>query len=316
MSKKLEIGKTEIVIYPERGHSCVISERISGSSSGYGQRFSSSKLPEKLIAVYIGREIIEGEFYDKYILKEIPEELERLRLEGEAGFKNQSAILDSVAEILRAETEDGKQIKYVRSVTDEDINKLFNILVDFENKKVYQEEIDKDINVIESFGNSLRINSHFSRREIERIRRHIKSEYIYLTSYRYYNYNIELPAKEYLKKLVFLEKSYYLNSPGVFSDSGDAYFGPGIVRDGYVCRGDYYLFCSNGYSSFGFFAAVRPVFYLESDNQNKFISIKKDIVEQQEKITLLEKNIAKMQKDLKKEKEKLEKMINQVSEIV
>lgn len=39
---------------------------------------------------------MEGVLCDKYILKEIPEELEELCLGGESGFINQSAVLDSV----------------------------------------------------------------------------------------------------------------------------------------------------------------------------------------------------------------------------
>ena len=390
MSKKLEIGKTEIVIYPEGGHKYV-SENIMNGTNKY-QYFNSSRLPKKLMAVYIGKETIEGVLHDKYILKEIPEELKELRLKGEDGYKNLSAILDSVAKILRGKSEDGREIKYARSVTDEDINKLFNIIVDFENKKVYQEGIGRNINKENSFGNSLKINSNFSKRSIEIIREHIKGKYIDFTSYYYSEEDLQVEG--YLKKLVFLEEEYYLNSYGVFGDSSCIYFGSGSVgNDGYVYGGHNILFDSiNGSLIFesgeyavqfdrDVYAAVRPVFYLESNIQDEIIEeqqeekvlkvaeneaknkvetkkektlkgpqenkdleilnkikeqqekledVKKDIVEQQEKlanvqknivkkqekITLLEKNIAKQQEELKKEQEELQKIVNEVLELI
>ena len=266
MGKKLEIGKTEIVIYPERGHNCVVSEKISGRD--HEQRFSSSNLPEKLIAVYIGKETIKGVLHDKYILKEIPEELEELGLRGEPGFVNQSTVLDSVAGILRGKAEDGRRIKYVRSMIVEDINKLFNVIVDFKGKKVYQEGIGKNINRKANFGNSLDINSNFSERQIEIIRKHIEGKHIESTSY-YYSTK-DLQAEEYLKNLISLENDYYLNSPGVYDNSGIANFGPGAVFGQYVVRGLRYLFNSDG-RRYGFVISVRPAFYLESDIQNEII---------------------------------------------
>ena len=268
MGKKLEIGKTEIVIYPERerGHTYVVPKKISGRD--HEQRFSSSNLPEKLIAVYIGQETIKGVLHDKYILKEIPEELEELGLRGEPGFVNQSTVLDSVAGILRGETEDGRRIKYVRSMIVEDINKLFNVIVDFKGKKVYQEGIGKNINRKDNFGNSLDINSNFSERQIEIIRKHIEGKHIESTSY-YYSTK-DLQAEEYLKNLISLENDYYLNSPGVYDNSGIANFGPGAVFGEYVVRGLRYLFNSDG-RRYGFVISVRPAFYLESDIQNEII---------------------------------------------
>ena len=259
MSKKLEIGD-EFVIYPEGGYSYVVTKDISGIN--YEQEFSSLFLPEELIAVCIGREDMEGVLCDKYILKEIPEELEELCLGGESGFINQSAVLDSVAGILRGKAKDGRKIKYVRSVTDEDINKLFNVTIDFKGKKVYQEGIGKNINEEENFGNSLDINLNFSQSAIKIIRKHIKGKYIDFTSYYYTEEDLQV--EEYLKKLVFLKESYYLNSPGVCCDSDAAGFGPGGVDGGYVFYGNYDLFDSDGYWH-SYVMAVRPIFYLEKD---------------------------------------------------
>ena len=376
MSKKLEIGKTEIVIYPEGGHKYLVPKDISGMH--YDQQFSSSNLPRELTAVYIGEETIKGVLHDKYILKEIPEELEELELRGESGFINQSAVLDSVAGILRGKAKDGRQIKYLRSIIVEDINKLFNITVDFKNQKVYQKGIGKNINRRENFGKSLNIDLYFNKKEIEIIRKHIKGEYINFTSYYYYKEDLQV--EEYLKNLIFLNNSYYLNSPGVYGSSDGAIFGPGVVLGGYVFRGVGGLFISDGdWNALG--RAVRPVFYLESNIQDEIIeeqqeekelkvakneaenkveikkentlkepqenkdleilnkikekreklaNVKKDIVEQQEKlanaqkhivekqekITVLEKNIAKQQEELKKEKEELQKMVNEALELV
>ena len=380
MSKKLKIGKTEVVIYPENGHTYVIPKDISGLR--YDKQFSSSNLPRELTAVCIGREEIKGVLHDKYILKEIPKELKELWLYGEPGYSNLSVILDSVAGILRGETEDGRRIKYVRSMIVEDINKLFNITVDFKNQKVYQKGIGKNINRRENFGKSLNIDLYFNKKEIEIIRKHIKGEYINFTSYYYHKEDLQV--EEYLKNLIFLNNSYYLNSPGVNGVSGGAYFGPGAVSNGSVFRGIGYLFYSNGNWNGNwnvYVMAVRPVFYLESNIQDEIIeeqqeekelkvdkneaknkveikkentlkepqenkdleilnkikekreklaNVKKDIVEQQEKlanaqkhivekqekITVLEKNIAKQQEELKKEKEELQKMVNEALELV
>lgn len=57
-------------------------------------------------------------------------------------------------------------------------------------------------------------------------------------------------------------KSYWLASPGVGADSSYAYFGPGVVGDGYVFS-RYHLFDSNGYWN-AFWVAVRPVVSLKS----------------------------------------------------
>ena len=230
------------------------------------QYFNSSRLPKKLMAVYIGKETIEGVLHDKYILKEIPEELKDLRLKGEDGYKNLSAILDSVAKILRGKSEDGREIKYARSVTAEDINKIFNIVVDFEGKKVYQDEIGKNINERKSFGNSLEINSSFSEKEIKIIRRQIKGNLIYFTSY-YYSKK-DLQVEEFLKELVFLKERYYLNSPGVFDYSGGVSFASGAVSNGCVYRGYGYLVVSHTIW-FADELAVRPIFYLESEKKDR-----------------------------------------------
>ena len=362
MSKKLKIGKTEVVIYPENGHTYVIPKDISGLR--YDKQFSSSNLPRELTAVCIGREEIKGVLHDKYILKEIPKELKELWLYGEPGYSNLSVILDSVAGILRGETEDGRRIKYVRSMIVEDINKLFNITVDFKNQKVYQKGIGKNINRRENFGKSLNIDLYFNKKEIEIIRKHIKGEYINFTSYYYYKEDLQV--EEYLKNLIFLNNSYYLNSPGVYGSSDGAIFGPGVVLGGYVFRGVGGLFISDGdWNALG--RAVRPVFYLESNIQDEIIEeqqeekelkvakneaenkveIKKEntlkepqenkdleilnkikekreklanaqkhIVEKQEKITLLEKSIERKQEELKKEKEELQKIVNEVLELI
>ena len=310
MSKKLEIGKTEIVIYPEVGHNYVVPKDISGMY--YNQQFSSSNLPRELTAVYIGKETIKGVLHDKYILKEIPKELEKLGLRGETGYTNLSATLDSVAGILRGKAKDGREIKYVRSVKVEDINKLFNIIVDFKGQKVYQEGIGKNINIRENFGKSLNINSNFSEIDIECIRKHIKGEYINFTSYYYHKEDLQV--EEYLKNLIFLNNSYYLNSPGVNGVSGGAYFGPGAVSNGSVFRGIGYLFYSNGnwngnWNAYGM--AVRPVFYLESNIQDEILE-----EHQEEKELKVAKNEAENKVEIKKENTLKETQENKDLEIL
>ena len=58
-------------------------------------------------------------------------------------------------------------------------------------------------------------------------------------------------------------KSYWLASPGSCDDGSRAYFGPGAVRGGGVCRGGSYAFVSVGACS-AYRMAVRPVVVLKS----------------------------------------------------
>lgn len=52
------------------------------------------------------------------------------------------------------------------------------------------------------------------------------------------------------------------------------------------------------------------------EQQEKLANAQKHIVEKQEKITLLEKNIERQQEELKKEKEELQKIVNEVLELI
>lgn len=109
--KKLEIGKTEIVIYPEKGNTYLSIKRINSVKD---QRFNSSNLPNELRAVYIGEEIIDGKKYEKYTLKTIPNELQKFLLYGRIGLENLSKEIDLISAISQGKTEDGREMLYTK----------------------------------------------------------------------------------------------------------------------------------------------------------------------------------------------------------
>ena len=376
MSKKLKIGKTEVVIYPEGGH-CYTSLKTKNGHKN--QVYDSSNFPEILTAVFIGRKKgKDGKWYEKYTLKSIPEELKEFYLRGKLGFVNLIEELDAISQILQGRAADVRKILYSRSINIEDVNEILGVVVDYKNKRIYQKNNPtKNINELANFGKRRRIHPF----EAE-VCSAINSELIkenQLESTAYYYSIKDLKVSEKRKEIVLLNIGYYLASRSVIVFSSRAFFCEGSVRDGYAVMGRY-LFGSDGSERYGHLA-VRPVFYLESniqdeiveeqqeekelkvdkneaknkveikkentlkepqenkdleilnkikEQQKKLEDVKKDIVEQQEKlanaqknieekqekITVLEKNIAKQQEELKKEKEELQKIVNEVLELI
>lgn len=262
--EKLEIGKTEIVIYPEKGLTYLSPKDRNGIID---QEFNSSNLPKTLKALYMGKEKVKGILYEKYILKTIPGELKEFLVKGESGFVNLSRELNSVAGILQGKAKDGRKIRYVRSMDIKDVNKLFKIII--KNKKVYQKGREKiDINRRSNFGCRFNIDDNFTEELRKIIRKHIKSKKIKSTAY---TYHIEdLHTDEYLKELILLPTPYYLNSTGVYVHPGDSCgysssvdFGYGAIGVGSVYYGYGNFFHSDGIWDF-VGLAVRPVFFLES----------------------------------------------------
>ena len=190
-----------------------------------------------------------------------------LVLKGAYSYVNCKQILNNISGIYS--TSLGK----AESLTAEEINRLIGVTVDYTNKKVYANS-DPNTN-IDKWGV---LGNQYTYKETD----YTPESYINnktnatagtqtdpATAY-YYQWG-NLTIEDTLKTILFngttrdanFAKSYWLASPAVYADSGDATFGPGGVDDGVVGAGGG-LFDSCGYwdaNSFG----VRPVVYLESN---------------------------------------------------
>ena len=258
--KKLEVGD-EIVIYPEGGHRYTSLETKNGIEY---QEFNSSNFPETLTAVFIGgKRGKDGKLYEKYTLKSIPKGLYNFILYGKTGFENSIEELNAISKILQGKAEDGRKILYSRSINIEDVNEILGMVVDYENKIIYQENNpSKNINELNNFG--VRRKIHPSESEICSCIdfEFIKENQLESIAYCYSIENLKISEKR--KEIVELNVKYHLASRSVGVDSSYVYFCEGIVKEGYADM-NYGLFVSydNGISrSNGYYAAVRPVFYL------------------------------------------------------
>ena len=150
MSKKLEIGD-EIVIYPEGGLDYTSLKTKNGCKN---QAYHSSNFPIALTAVFLGiKKGKDGKWYEKYTLKSIPEELDTFNLYGKVGFENLIEELNKISEILQGKAEDGRKILYPRSINIEDVNEILGVVVDYENKRIYQKDYpSKNIDELKNFG--------------------------------------------------------------------------------------------------------------------------------------------------------------------
>ena len=267
MNKKLEIGD-EIVIYPEKGLCYTSLETKNGIEY---QEFDSSKFPKTLTAVFIGREEgKDGKSYERYTLKKIPKELLYFSLYGKRGFENLIEELNKISEILQGTAEDGRKILASRSINIEDVNEILGVVVDYNNKRIYQKNNpSKDIKELANFEKRRKILP-FEAEECSAIESEfIKGNQLESTAY---SYSIEdLKISEKRKKIVQLNIGYHLASRSVDVYSCCAGFCEGFVNDG-GARMHYYLFNSYGNEYYDVLA-VRPVFYLESDIQNEVIEV-------------------------------------------
>ena len=301
MNKKLEIGD-EIVIYPEGGHRYTSLETKNGLEN---QDFNSSNFPKTLTAVFLGiKKGKDGKWYEKYTLKSIPKELLYFCLYGKRGFENSIEELNAISQILQGRAKDGRKILYSRSINIEDVNEILGVVVDYKNKRIYQKNNpSKDINKVGLFGTRRRILPQEAK-----MCRSINSEFIKENQLEFtaYSYSIEdLKISEKRKEIVQLIFEYHLASRSVIVDSSCAGFCEGYVSYGSVsmCSG---LFDSDG-DEYAGFLAVRPVFYLEEEQEEA--EILEEIKKQQEKI-------GKMQEDLKKEEKELGKMLEKAQKLV
>ena len=267
MNKKLEIGD-KIVIYPKKGL-CYTSLK---TKNGYeNQVFNSSNFPETLAAVFLGiKKDKAGKYYEKYTLKTIPKELYNFKLCRKSGFENLIEELNKISEILQGTAEDGRKILASRSINIEDVNEILGVVVDYNNKRIYQKnDPSKDINKVGLFGKRRKILP-FEAEECNAIdSEFIKGNQLESTAY---SYSIEdLKISEKRKEIVQLNVGYHLASRSVYVDSSNADFCEGGVNNGRVHMGGG-LFYSDGDEYRGCLA-VRPVFYLECDIQEKANSL-------------------------------------------
>ena len=292
--KKLEIGD-EIVIYPRKDLSYKSLETKNGIEY---QEFDSSNFPGALTAVFIGREEgKDGKYYEKYTLKSIPKELSNFELYGKLGFVNLIEELDAIAQILQGTAEDGRKILYSRSINIEDVNEILGVVVYFKNKIVYQKDNpSKDINEAANFGKRRKILP-LEAEECSAIdSEFIKENQLESTAYCYSIKDLKISKKR--KEIVVLDVKYHLASRSVYVGTDFAGFCEGVVDDGnadmYI-----YLFDSNG-DSYDDYAAVRPVFYLECDIQEKAnsLEIKTLIEKKKEKIAKIKENLEQEEKEL------------------
>ncbi len=190
-----------------------------------------------------------------------------LVLKGAYSYVNCEKILNDISGIYST------SLGTAQSLTAEEINRLIGVTVDYTNKKVYANS-DPNTN-IDKWGV---LGNQYTYKETD----YTPESYINskanatagtqtdpATAYCYQWGNLTI--NDTLKTILFngttsdanYAKSYWLASPAVYANSGNADFGPGFVYYGYV-GADNDFFDSVGYwyaYSFG----VRPVVYLESN---------------------------------------------------
>lgn len=184
----------------------------------------------------------DGRWYEKYTLKTIPEELKNFILEGQRGFNYLIEELNKISEILQGTAEDGRKILYPRSIKIEDINEILGVVVDFQNRQVYQKSNpSENINRESSFGTRRTILSFEVGRCMLKQYEFIKGNQLESTGYWYSIDDLLISEKR--KEIVQLNYQYHLASRSVVVKSGSAYFCEGGVLDGEV-RMDGILFIS------------------------------------------------------------------------
>lgn len=190
-----------------------------------------------------------------------------LVLKGAYSYVNCKTILNNISGIYST------SLGTAQSLTAEEINRLIGVKVDYTNQKVYA-NTDSSTNIDQwrVLGNQYTYKSSDYTPESYINNKTNATEGTKTdpaTAY-YYQWG-NLTIDDALKTILFsgttsdanYAKSYWLASPAVVAYSGNAYFGPGVVDDGFVTAGDG-MFYSNGFwyaDGFG----VRPLVYLNSN---------------------------------------------------
>ena len=191
-----------------------------------------------------------------------------------------------------------------RSITIEDVNQLLDVVVDEEQRIVYQKGYETDINENKDFLQKYLLDETFyipeSYLKGEKVRKEIIE-----TSYWYRIGSIIGKEKE--KNIVQRSVNYSLASPGVCVAGVYAYFGPGAVIDGIVYSGGDDLFSSGGDEYYSYLA-VRPILYLKS---NETFS---SLLGRKENISRL--SIENLLEQLEEKRQEEEEIIRRIKELI
>ena len=153
--EQIKVGKKK-AIYPIRGISYVSPKKRNGWRD---QFFSTDDLPKKLTAVMIGKENIEGEWYEKYTLQNPIFIFETF---GALGWVNFQKELENIMQIFEAKTRLGKKIEKVRSIAVEDINLLTNVTVDDERGLLFSNKRSITNTNCSELGKTIKISKAYS----------------------------------------------------------------------------------------------------------------------------------------------------------
>ena len=196
-----------------------------------------------------------------------------------------------------------------RSITIEDVNQLLDVVVDEEQRIVYQKGYKKDINRHKDFLKKCLFDEEFTPESYlkgEKLKKEIiETCYIYKIG--------SIIGKEKEKNIIQRSVDYWLASPRVYAGSDyAASFGPGAVIYGVVSGDD--LFRADGHER-SYFFAVRPILYLKSNETFSSLLGRKENISRLSIENLLEQLEEKRQERQKIEKEE-EKIIKQLEEII
>lgn len=222
--------------------------------NGFGdQEFSTKGLNMKWQA--IGVENIDGNKCLKLIAKEPVFDFELQKAEGcvygSDEMHNICSLFATGAGALKG-----------RSITIEDVNQLLEVVVDEEQRIIYQKGYKKKI------GNKTFLKEYFLDKEFYTPESYLEGKQVrgkIIKTFYFYRKD-SIKGKEYKKDIVFKDIPYWIASSRVFAsvEYGYAYFGLGYVGEGYVNAGGTYLFYSSGICGAGR-QAIRPILYLKSN---------------------------------------------------
>ena len=314
MERKLKKSNLKI------GDEIVIYTKDNGKILPYIKDYPQKLIDDKLTAVLIGYENIGDEIYEKYTLKDIPDFfvktgnllLEMLNKNIDIYKKSKNfdkseniyfkfcqdyginsfieyyiKFYDEIASLIEGISSDGRKIMYQRSINANDINCLFNIVLDYDRKIIYKENAKRntDINLSQNFGNSLNDICNFNKK----YKLELVNDKINAYSYKV-NKNSLSEEEKNIFDIVFLDKPYILNSLGMNVENNNIKITLGYVSKNtdkvknyinmdsaifYFFNNDSYGFNSNFEERYiKNITAIRPVFYLKSfDNNDKSINI-------------------------------------------
>lgn len=159
-----------------------------------------------------------------------------------------------------------------QSITEEEVNRLMGVTVDYANKKVY-ENTNPSTNIDEwgTLGTEFTCSSFYTPDGyINNKTKTVKETKIPpSTAYVYNGRNLNADTK--IKTVLFESYSYWLASPIIIYNHDTSYFGAGYINDGNVQANEYmfwlcgdWLACSH---------TVRPIVYLDSNTTTRNLHV-------------------------------------------